>query len=214
MNKAFFAHTNLPKKVIESIEEDLLTFEDSLSDECFVGSSPESKTIDERVRKSKITWIPSSHWICGFIWHYIQVANQKNFLFDIDGLDNQSVQYTVYEKGDHYTWHTDDSFGNLYVPTSGHHRALKPHTDDRFNDFINVNLDLSRKISFSLQLSDPEDYEGGELQIMDYDDNSIICPKERGTLIVFDSRSKHRVKKVRSGTRKSIVGWAIGKRWR
>lgn len=211
MHKAFFVCTELPKKVIESIEEDLVKFESSLSDS-FVGRG--SNTLDKEVRNSENTWIPSSHWISGFIWHYVQVANQKNFLFDIDSIDGNSMQYTFYRKGSYYNWHCDDSFKNLYSPQCQETHSTNPHTDERFNDFINVNLDISRKISFSLQLSDPEDYEGGELQIMDYDETTFFCPKDKGTLILFDSKTKHRVRKVKSGLRKSIVGWVIGKRWR
>jgi predicted 2-oxoglutarate/Fe(II)-dependent dioxygenase YbiX len=35
-----------------------------------------------------------------------------------------------------------------------------------------------------------------------------------GSVILFDSRTKHRVKKIRRGVRKSIVGWVVGPRWR
>ena len=49
---------------------------------------------------------------------------------------------------------------------------------------------------------------------MDYNGKPFFCPKERGTLVLFDSRSKHRVRKVKSGIRKSIVGWVIGNQWK
>ena len=48
------------------------------------------------------------------------------------------------------------------------------------------------------------------------DDNTyrFLVPKSRGTVIVFDSRTPHRVTPVESGIRKSLVGWVVGKRWR
>jgi PKHD-type hydroxylase len=39
-------------------------------------------------------------------------------------------------------------------------------------------------------------------------------PKQKGTIAFFDSRTPHRVKKVKSGVRKSLVGWVIGPRFR
>ena len=43
---------------------------------------------------------------------------------------------------------------------------------------------------------------------------SYIAPRQRGCIILFDSRTPHRVLKVTKGTRRSIVGWVVGKRWR
>ena len=43
---------------------------------------------------------------------------------------------------------------------------------------------------------------------------SYIAPRQRGTIILFDSRTQHRVQKVKSGVRKSLVGWVVGNRWR
>jgi PKHD-type hydroxylase len=79
---------------------------------------------------------------------------------------------------------------------------------------MTVQGEYVRKLSFSLQLSDPEDYTGGEVQFMDNSRKTYFAPKQRGTLIMFDSRTPHRVRKVKSGMRKSLVGWVVGKRWR
>ena len=82
------------------------------------------------------------------------------------------------------------------------------------NDFVNENIELVCKLSFVLQLSDPDDYEGGNLQLLDEMGKSYIAPRERGTIILFDSRTMHRVLPVKSGLRKSIVGWTVGPRWK
>ena len=38
--------------------------------------------------------------------------------------------------------------------------------------------------------------------------------RQRGAIILFDSRTRHRVLKVRKGVRRSIVGWVLGPRWK
>ena len=70
------------------------------------------------------------------------------------------------------------------------------------------------KLSFSLQLSDPDDYEGGNFQLIDESGKLYVAPRKRGTIILFDSRTQHRVLKVKKGRRKSIVGWVVGPRWK
>ena len=81
-------------------------------------------------------------------------------------------------------------------------------------DFLNEKIELIRKLSVVVQLSDPEDYEGGNLQIMSEDGKSYFVPRQRGTIVVFDSRAQHRVLKVTKGVRKSLVGWVVGPRWK
>lgn len=78
---------------------------------------------------------------------------------------------------------------------------------------MNENIELVRKLSFSLQLSGPDDYEGGNVQFIDEAGKSYFAPRKRGTIVLFDSRTQHRVLKVTKGVRKSIVGWVVGKRW-
>jgi len=82
------------------------------------------------------------------------------------------------------------------------------------DDFVNQNKELVRKLSFSLQLSNPEDYEGGELELINESGESYIAPKAQGCLVLFDSRTRHRVRTVTKGTRKSLVGWVLGPRWK
>ena len=142
--------------------------------------------VDLEVRDSKIAWVSSNHWIAGFCYHYVLQANESNFGYDIKPFGDRYLQYTSYSEGEHYNWHVDTI---------------------RKEDSI-------RKLSFSLQLSDPEDYSGGELQFIDEGDKLFFAPKDRGTIIIFDSRIKHRVMKVRSGCRKSLVGWVEGPKWK
>jgi PKHD-type hydroxylase len=65
-----------------------------------------------------------------------------------------------------------------------------------------------------LQLSDPDSYSGGNVQLLAEDGSSYIAPRKRGTIVLFDSRTQHRVLKVTKGCRRSIVGWVCGPRWK
>ena len=46
-------------------------------------------------------------------------------------------------------------------------------------DFVNENIELVRKLSFSIQLSDPDDYDGGNLQLMDENWTKLHCFHDR-----------------------------------
>ena len=78
---------------------------------------------------------------------------------------------------------------------------------------MNENIELVRKLSFSIQLSHPDDYEGGNVQLLDEAGNNYIAPRKRGTIVLFDSRTQQSSKSYK-GTRKSIVGWVVGPRWK
>ena len=71
-----------------------------------------------------------------------------------------------------------------------------------------------RKISFSLQLSDASAYEGCDLEIFNGSREPVAVPRGRGLLIIFPSYAMHRVTPIRSGTRKALVFWAAGPRFR
>ena len=80
--------------------------------------------------------------------------------------------------------------------------AYGAHVDEGLMGQPPVRADLS----YTLFLSAPEEYEGGELVLMD-------APGERrfklpaGALLVYPSTSLHRVETVRTGTRTVVVGW-------
>ena len=161
-------------------------------------------------RNSQNAWIPTTHWIGGFIWHYVQRANRENFLYDIRNIDGESIQFTKYQEGQFYSWHNDAGLATHYKPVSIGNRG---NGSEIAQDFLNENCELIRKLSVVVQLSSPDDYEGGNLQIMAEDGKSYIVPRKRGTVIVFDSRAQHRVLKVTKGCRRSLVGWVCGPRW-
>ena len=197
--------TDLQEGIVNFVEKDLTeNFDKSMSDSTLYGDS-----LNKEKRNSQNTWIPTTHWVAGFLWHYVQRANRENFLYDLRNIDGESLQYTRYETGQFYGWHNDAGLATQYKP-----KSIGNLSEGLANDFVNENTELIRKLSFSLQLSDPDDYEGGNVQFLDESDKSYFAPRKRGAIVLFDSRIKHRVLKVTKGTRKSIVGWVVGPRWR
>ena len=65
--------------------------------------------------------------------------------------------------------------------------AVGNRADGLGQDFLNENVEMVRKLSFAMQLSDPDDYEGGNVQLLDEAGNSYIVPNKRGTIVLFDS---------------------------
>ena len=198
-------YTSLPEDIVDIIERDLTeTFDPSMADSRLHGDS-----LNKDKRNSENTWIPTTHWVAGFLWHYVQRANRENFLYDLRNIDGESMQYTRYGEGQFYGWHNDAGLATQYKPVS-----VGNHDQGRQQDFVNESLELVRKLSFSIQLSAPEEYEGGNFQLLDEAGHSYIAPRQRGCIVLFDSRTQHRVLKVTKGTRKSIVGWVVGPRWK
>lgn len=161
---------------------------------------------DEKIRNSKNSWISSDHWIAGFVWHYINKANTSNFWYDISHIDSENIQYTQYIEGQFYGWHSDTSI-QTYTTFNTNFLSVS-------DNIINMGKEYCRKLSFSLQLSSSFEYEGGELQFMDDSGHLYCAPKDKGVITIFDSRVRHRVRKIKKGTRKSLVGWVMGPRWK
>ena len=197
--------TDIPSDIVKILEKDLYEkFDAEMKESLLNGFS-----LDKKKRNSKNAWVPTDHWLGGFMWHYIQRANRENFLYDLKCIDGESMQYTRYDVGQFYGWHTDSGLATHYKPQSSSNLS-----DTLAQDFVNENAEIVRKLSFVLQLSDYDEYEGGNLQLLDESGKSYFAPRNRGTMILFDSRTQHRVLPVKSGIRKSIVGWTVGPRWK
>ena len=196
--------TDLPTEIVEIVEKDLTKFDPAAQDSQIMG-----EPVDKVIRNSKNAWIPTSHWVGGWLWYYIDKINRENFCYDLYDIDGGSIQYTQYGTGQFYNWHQDADIDTFYKPT----QVAGSGTNLREDQTI-IRGEVVRKLSFALQLSDPNDYTGGEVQFLDNSGKTYFAPKQRGTLMVFDSRTKHRVRRVRSGLRKSLVGWVVGPRWK
>ena len=197
--------TDLPEDIVDIIERDVSEkFDQQMGDSKLHGDA-----LNKEKRNSRNAWIPTTHWVGGFLWHYIQRANRENFLYDLHCIDGESIQFTSYGKGQYYGWHNDAGLPNQYKPVT-----VGNHGEGRAQDYLNEKLELIRKLSFVVQLSHHDDYEGGNLQMLDEQGKCYYVPRKRGTVILFDSRTQHRVLKVKSGRRKSLVGWTVGPRWK
>jgi len=140
--------------------------------------------LNAEIRESKVVWItPNSdiNWVYQRMTDVITKLNADYFNFDLFGF-TEGFQFTEYNA------------------PSGHYGK---HIDSMFNGTV-------RKLSFSLQLSDIKDYEGGELQIH-LSDKPEVMKKEQGTLIAFPSHTLHEVTPITEGKRYSLVGWITGK---
>jgi PKHD-type hydroxylase len=198
--------TDLPEDIVDIIDRDVSEkFDHQMADSRLQGN-----TVNHDKRNSQNAWIPTNHWVGGFIWHYIQRANRENFLYDLKCIDGESMQYTRYDVGQFYGWHNDAGLATQYKPKS----VGNNNPDFVAQDFVSENCELVRKLSFALQLSHHDDYEGGNVQLIDENGEYYVVPRKRGTIVLFDSRTQHRVMKVKSGVRKSIVGWTVGPRWK
>jgi len=149
-----------------------------------VGSNDDNTTVVESIRKSKNAWITiceESEWIYEKLGRILRCMNGMYWRYDIHGF-HEDLQYTVYHDDNScYNWHVDNMMMSDMPP---------------------------RKLSMSVQLSDPSNYEGGELQFNDGDIH--IGDNKRGSVVVFPSYVLHRVTPVTAGTRRSLVVWANG----
>lgn len=120
----------------------------------------------------------------------IFIEENKKFQFDLD-YSSINVQYTKYQKGDFYTWHTDDDFNATH----------KKHQ--------NV-----RKLSITAALN-VGSYEGGDLQIiLNYQKEPRTMRLEFGDALVFPSFTQHQITPITEGIRYSLVSWVSGPPWR
>lgn len=140
----------------------------------------------KEIRSSRIKWIPQSaewFWLYEKLGNYAVHANDALWNFNLYSMPEQ-IQYTEYlaSEGGHYGWHQD----------------------------IGPDILSLRKVSITVQLSEDEEYEGGELEF----NGGLMAPKGAGTVVIFPSYLMHRVSKVTKGTRKSFVLWLGGEHYK
>jgi PKHD-type hydroxylase len=156
-----------------------------------VGGDPNGGVIDD-VRNSDITWLHPTHdndWIHKRLSSLMSRINYDKFQVDLDCFDG--FQYSKYGPDQHYGWHTD----TIIAPP---------------------NAEQHRKLSMSLMLTDPADYEGGELLLAPNGDNqkATSIKRDKGDLVVFYSHTPHKVVPVTKGERVTLVSWALGPKLR
>lgn len=136
-----------------------------------------------KVRKARVAWLsynPEIAWVFDRLEAHARKINNKHYKFRLSGF-YENLQFTEYLAPDsHYTWHIDFAAGAASL----------------------------RKLSMVVQLSAPESYEGGTLEI--FDELNKTVPKRQGALTCFPSFVQHRVTPVTKGKRYSLVVWVSG----
>lgn len=141
-------------------------------------------------RRARHTFIEPDHWCGALITHYAHEAN-KLWRFDLSGLGTLSlIRYDVHG---HFEWHIDV----LAYDKS---------------DYPDLGDGLERKLSLTVNLSDPDSYQGGDLEFLNGMGQLLTQPqlRERGSVVVFPSTIGHRVTPITAGVRFALVGWMVG----
>lgn len=150
-----------------------------------INSGYQSEVVED-VRKSKVSWLNEKDnidWVYQRLTNTVNILNEQFFGFDLYGFC-EDLQFTEYNAPD---------------------GQYKEHIDRVWNG-------PSRKLSLSVQLTNPLEYKGGNLEL---NIGRIESPKkDQGTIIVFPSFVLHKVKPVTKGTRHSLVAWIAGKNFK
>ena len=193
-----------PDPLIGSGEEPYATWHDGFTD-CDISNIiqlGENRNLDKamiggrdyddnytNIRISKTSWIELSNdtqWLYDKLAYIARQLNAQFYKYNLFGF-NEHFQYTVYDGSEngHYSWHMDSGVGK------------------------NMQGESPRKFTMVLQLTDPSEYEGGQLQLFTSTEPTDI-PKEKGMVAVFPSYTLHRVTPVTSGIRRTLVVWVTG----
>lgn len=153
-----------------------------------VGGENGDSKVDLGIRSSKVRFLqvsPDTQWIFHKVTNIVNYINDNFFKFDLDQIE--TIQFTEYgdEDKDFYAAHIDQMYRS-------------------FN---------RRKFSVTIQLSDPDSYEGGELKLWT-SSKPLVAKKGQGIGIFFPSFLLHEVTPVTKGTRYSLVAWVIGPRFK
>jgi PKHD-type hydroxylase len=139
--------------------------------------------VNPHIRRSQVSWLnnePDTKWIFDKIANVVSQMNANYFRFDLTGF-GEPLQLTNYDQSENgmYGWHQDYGGG------------------------------VSRKLSVTVQLTDPSEYEGGNLQIMTSGQPQNVR-KQKGLIALFPSYVLHQVTPVTQGSRQSLVVWISG----
>jgi PKHD-type hydroxylase len=140
---------------------------------------------DKSIRSSSVKWIPKDkewEWLYDKLIAMITEANNAVWNFDLYTILDD-IQYTEYHASNdgHYNWHQDIGPGAL----------------------------STRKVSITVQLSAPDEYEGGDLEYL-RGSSPEQAPRGKGVVFIFPSFMMHRVTPITKGVRRSFVLWVGG----
>jgi PKHD-type hydroxylase len=152
-----------------------------------VGMGKPGGGTDTNKRVTTISWIPFKQMQPMYhdLNKFIQKANENHFGFG-DIRITEQAQFTEYPEGGFYDWHMDCDVTMSHEPPV-------------------------RKISMTLLLNNPSEFEGGDLELMA---PGKFADLKQGHAIIFASFLNHRVAPVTRGVRQSLVVWFGGKPFR
>ncbi len=149
--------------------------------------------LDLEYRRNKIKWVDANKYtqfkpLVNELWEFINVVNEQVFEVDVNLLG--PLQFTEY--------------------VASEFSEYKSHKDITW-----LSRSTHRKISLVLQLTDSNDYDGGDLILEDaYEKPDLSVIRKQGSLIAFSSYVMHKVTPVTRGKRNSIVAWFEGPHFR
>lgn len=153
----------------------------------------ETSEINRNFRNCKLKTVllnKNTNWIYEKIIDQINFINYKNY--------NMVIKFIEALNFLEYSFDENKNDSGFY----------KRHVDDD-GLYSDHNYSMIRKLSFVIQLSSPEDYDGGKL-ILYNNSEEHESPNDIGTLITFPSSIMHEVTPVTRGIRHSLVGWIVG----
>ena len=143
---------------------------------------------DDSIRRTKLNWFPVNHQYNKILSDYVLKANKIMYHYNVTKFT--PCQFARYDIGDFYDYHQD----------SGH-------------NIVEYEKE-TRKLSMTVNLSEPDTYEGGEFYFYNGNKEEIEPEiQQQGSILVFDSRMWHRVAPVTKGVRYSLVSWILGSRF-
>ena len=148
-----------------------------------VGMGKPGGGTDTKKRVTTISWLPFEEMkpMYNNLNNFIQAANLNHFGFGNIQI-TENAQFTEYPEGGFYDWHMDCDVNMAHEPPV-------------------------RKISMTLLLNDPLEFEGGDLEIMSPGKSKKL---KQGHAMIFASFLNHRVNPVIRGVRQSLVVWFGG----
>ena len=180
----------------EELDRILVYCKEAGTEKAVVAQSQGAPVMNEKMRRSDVLMHRvnrSNKWIFDRVVDAFDMANRDCYNFELDGFN--IFQYSEYnDPGAHYEYHMDVSFASVSDP------------------FI-----IGRKLSLSVMLNDETEFTGGEFQMLidsQTIEKPITVPHKRGRFVFFPAFIVHRVAPVRSGSRKSLVFWALGPKFR
>lgn len=145
---------------------------------------------DHNIRRAEVAWLDEREgagWVMDRLLRLVAQANREVFDFDLTEFA-ESAQVARYgaERAGHFGWHADVGDGVVA---------------------------RRRKLTMVVQLSEPEAYEGGTLELW-AGHAPVAADRAQGAAVLFPGFVLHRVTPVTGGERSSLTIWAHGPEFR